>query len=148
MESVSGSAVVIDNLGYNRDIEAKGETSFGFTCTYGDSEKGTCPTDTQLMCVNGRVEDSAEQSEWNRKMIGAESEEVQAARTPVDGRVKVAMLDSGINYSEKVNVVERANFLPDADPETENDLMDDPTGHGTAAASFPGCRSISGRPVR
>ena len=69
-------------------------------------------------------------------MIGADTEIVEEAKTPVEGKVKVAMLDSGINFSEKINVVERANFLPDADPETENALMDDPTGHGTAAASL------------
>lgn len=68
---------------------------------------------------------------WNQKMIQAEyiSESEKA--------VKVAIIDSGVNYSDDINVVIRKNFI-------ENDecsaLYEDFCDHGTAVAGIIGAR--------
>lgn len=73
-------------------------------------------------------------TDWNHTMLHMDSDTVQAAKQPSEGRVKVCLLDSGVDYSEEINVVARANFLPDY--EESSILFDDVSGHGTAAASL------------
>lgn len=47
-------------------------------------------------------------------------------------KVKIAILDSGIDYSESINVVKRKNFIGDE----ISPLYEDNTGHGTAIAGI------------
>lgn len=49
--------------------------------------------------------------------------------------VKVAMLDSGVDFTQTINVEERQDFT-DCDSEEENPLWDDLTGHGTGVAGL------------
>lgn len=49
-------------------------------------------------------------------------------------KIKIAVLDSGVDYSENVNVVERKDFLG----EDISPLFEDGTGHGTAVAAVIG----------
>lgn len=66
---------------------------------------------------------------WNRQMIQIENIE----ETGVE--IKVAIIDSGINFSDDITVVERKNFIPDGG---KNVLYEDPSGHGTAIAGIIG----------
>lgn len=64
--AVSGSSLELDHASHNQNIPKGGSVTFGFTCVYPEGNVGTCPWDTQLVCVDGTVEDVAEQAEWNR----------------------------------------------------------------------------------
>ncbi len=66
---------------------------------------------------------------WNRQMIQAELPETS------DEVVKIAIIDSGINFSTDLNVVERMNFIPDDECLV---LYEDISGHGTAVAGIVG----------
>ncbi|MEY8367028.1 S8 family serine peptidase [Anaerovoracaceae bacterium 41-7] len=65
--------------------------------------------------------------DWNLKAINAED-------TEVNSTVKVAVIDSGIDYTEDIVVKERRNFIAD-DPVT-TPLFEDTCGHGTSVASI------------
>ncbi len=66
---------------------------------------------------------------WNREMIQAEVTENYGEP------IKVAVIDSGINFSTDLNVVARKNFIPE---DERSVLYEDPTGHGTAVAGIIG----------
>lgn len=78
--------------------------------------------------------------EWNLKAIGvvecSEDEIVLEADSdvalPKIDRVKVAIIDSGVDYSKNINVVERKNFMDDE----VSVFWEDNTGHGTAVAGI------------
>lgn len=68
---------------------------------------------------------------WNYHMIHAipaVTEREQAAK------VKVAIIDSGVNYSDDINVYERKNFIPGE--EELPVLYEDFSGHGTSVAGI------------
>ena len=67
---------------------------------------------------------------WNIESLGidAVSEETEDRQD----NVKIAILDSGIDYCENINVVNRKNFLDD----DISPLYEDNTGHGTAIAGI------------
>lgn len=73
-----------------------------------------------------------ENRDWNMDMIRANDGEVEQAKKPADRKIRVTMLDSGINYSEEVDVVERKNFVEGEDEMSY--LFEDGSGHGTAIA--------------
>lgn len=67
---------------------------------------------------------------WNIESLGVDSviDDIET-----DGeKVKIAILDSGIDYSESINVVKRKNFMGDE----ISPLYEDNTGHGTAIAGI------------
>lgn len=64
---------------------------------------------------------------WNQQMIQIES------NVEPEKRIKVAILDSGINFSTDLNVIMRKNFIPGDDCSV---LYEDPAGHGTAIAGI------------
>lgn len=72
-----------------------------------------------------------EKPDWNQEMISAEStQENNICTNPV----KVAVIDSGVEWFSDVNLKEEENFV-----EYEQDVpfyMSDATGHGTAVASI------------
>ena len=67
---------------------------------------------------------------WNLEMIGVSHE---SATLPVQEKVKVAMLDSGVDYLDNIDVKEKINLIPDTEI---SPLFEDYTGHGTAIASI------------
>lgn len=75
-----------------------------------------------------------ENRDWNMDMIHANDPEVQAAKEVKDRKIRVTMLDSGINYSKEVDVVMRRNFVEGQDE--MNCLFEDGSGHGTAVAEI------------
>lgn len=67
--------------------------------------------------------------EWNIRSLGDDT----LKRTTLESEgIKIAILDSGIDYSESINVVERKNFMDD----DVTPLCEDNTGHGTAIAGI------------
>ena len=64
---------------------------------------------------------------WGQKMVHANSEEVESKQ-----KIKVALIDSGVNYSTDIDVVERKNFIPGH--EDISPLYEDISGHGTNIA--------------
>ena len=67
---------------------------------------------------------------WNIESLGVDGviDDIET-----DGeKVKIAILDSGIDYSESINVVKRKNFIDDE----VSPLYEDNTGHGTAIAGI------------
>ncbi|MCM1246368.1 MAG: cellulose binding domain-containing protein [Roseburia sp.] len=73
-----------------------------------------------------------ENRDWNMDMIRANDPEVQKAKEKTDRKIRVTMLDSGINYSKEVDVVMRQNFVEGQDE--MSCLFEDGSGHGTAIA--------------
>lgn len=67
------------------------------------------------------------EKDWNLKAVDA----VNAASTQ---KVKVAIIDSGVDYSENVLIQERKDFVTDNPVTTP--LYEDLTGHGTSVASL------------
>lgn len=70
--------------------------------------------------------------DWNMRMIGATSADLQ--NPGEDGAVKIAIMDSGIDVSEDVNVVERVNLVDDE--KNIAPYYEDITGHGTSIAGI------------
>lgn len=66
---------------------------------------------------------------WGRDMVKASGE--AAEEQPIQP-VKVALIDSGVNYSSDIDVVERKNFIPGH--EEISILYEDVSGHGTNIA--------------
>lgn len=71
-------------------------------------------------------------TDWDDTMIHADA--AQEYSQGIQDRVKVAVLDSGVDYWKDINVVERANFVTDY--EDSSLLFDDLSGHGTAVAAL------------
>lgn len=75
-----------------------------------------------------------ENKDWNREMIRADADSVKDAIAHPAGGIRVALLDSGVNYSDEVYVSARKNFVPGEDDYSE--LYEDGSGHGTAIAEI------------
>lgn len=80
--------------------------------------------------------------EWNINMINAKSGD----NMNVTNKIKVAILDSGVEYSERLNVVSRKSFLPGEVP--GNEVFEDISGHGTSVAGVLAARANTGSTLR
>ena len=85
-----------------------------------------------------KVKDHTNSSEMNalnlgREMVHIDTEEV-SAKVASEQKIKVAIIDSGINYSEDIEVAERKNFIPDGSGDGMSLLYEDVSGHGTNIA--------------
>ena len=69
-------------------------------------------------------------SDWSREMINADNVDIVIS----DDKVKISVIDSGIDFSEDINVKERYNLIPSE--ENVSPLYDDLTGHGTGVAGI------------
>ena len=78
----------------------------------------------------GKTSDSEENFVWNMRMIHAD--DVQAGA--VAKKIKVAVLDSGVDETDDIPVAKRKNFVPGE--EEVFCSFDDPVGHGTAIAGI------------
>lgn len=75
---------------------------------------------------------SGENHSWNREIIHAT--DVDEGEKASGTKIKVAILDSGIDYLDNIQVAEQRNFLPEQDDFTT--MFMDETGHGTAVAGI------------
>ena len=57
------------------------------------------------------IYDDIENIDWNMDMINKTTDVVNEEISNPQARIKVAILDSGVDYSDEVNVVERKDFL-------------------------------------
>ena len=76
--------------------------------------------------------------EWNRTMVNAK----YGDNINVADKIKVAILDSGIEYTDRLNVVKRKSFIPGE--VAGNDLFEDISGHGTSVAGVLAAKGIDG----
>lgn len=77
-----------------------------------------------------KVDINKKNRNWNLKMINAEDYAQDNAKKVV----KVAIIDSGVDYIDQVNIKERHNLVPDE--EGMSFLCEDATCHGTAIAGI------------
>ncbi len=75
-----------------------------------------------------RVSQSQGDTAWNLQMVGADDVEIPGS----SDKIKVAVIDSGIDYSSDLNVAARKNFVPGEDDISI--LYEDGSGHGTSVA--------------
>lgn len=68
---------------------------------------------------------------WNLNMINVQN---TGKKTKTKNKIKVAIIDSGIDECDGINVKERYNLVPSE--KDVNPIFDDNTGHGTAIASI------------
>lgn len=87
-------------------------------------------------------EENKEDTEWNIDMINAKNGD----NMNVTDKVKVAILDSGVEYTDRLNVVERKSFIPGE--EDGNEVFEDVSGHGTSIAGILGARKVDGSTVK
>jgi len=67
--------------------------------------------------------------EWNLQMVNAEDASPQAER-----KIKLALIDSGVDYTDDIDVKLRKNFVPGH--EEVSILYEDISGHGTSVAGI------------
>lgn len=81
-------------------------------------------------CANEDINEENNNLEWNLDAINLPSKETEQNSE----KIKVAIIDSGIDYSNDIDVKERKNFIPDQD--NISVLYEDSTGHGTCIAGI------------
>lgn len=80
--------------------------------------------------TNIQIDPDKISDDWNYKMINTD----ETNRKEFKSKIKVAVIDSGIDECGEINVVKRFNLVP-----SENDVLpvyDDISGHGTEVASI------------
>lgn len=124
---------VIKNRDYNADIMRGESITFGFQAKYPKSKVGSFPAEEVLYAIPEKVKINVEEEpDWNKSMVNADDDVVNQARNNAKDKIKIAVLDSGVDYCEAIDVAERENFVEDY--EETNPLFDDLSGHGTAIA--------------
>lgn len=72
--------------------------------------------------------------EWNLQQINMDSYTDYVESTSISTPVKVAIIDSGIDYTSDIDVYCRKNFIPNED--NISIIYEDLSGHGTSVASI------------
>lgn len=93
-------------------------------------EKNTMVNASETESTTVVKEDQGTDSQWNLKSIHVD----KANDTATDEKVKVALLDSGIDYQEGLNVKERVNLIEDDNEFSP--MFEDSSNHGTSIASL------------
>lgn len=93
-------------------------------------EKNTMVNASETESTTAAKEDQGTDSQWNLKSIHVD----KAKDTATDEKVKVALLDSGIDYQEGLNVKERVNLIEDDNEFSP--MFEDSSNHGTSIASL------------
>lgn len=120
---------------YNADIEPNDSVVFGFQAQYEDDDI-ILPTDSKLVAVadSKLVPAETDKVDWYKVMTNADSDEAIRMRDNVQDRIKVAIIDSGVDYMGEGDEINRVDFI--GDTEEENPLYDDRSGHGTGVAGM------------
>lgn len=81
--------------------------------------------------VNKKDAKDPDADNWNMQMIGATKKVIDQEK---NSKIKVAIMDSGVDYSQDVNVVERVNLVDDE--KNIAPYYEDITSHGTSVAGI------------
>lgn len=88
------------------------------------------PIQSKIKDKTVKAEIISKQTEWNIKCINAEKSYEESKNLK---KIKVAILDSGLDFDPDIQAVEKKDFLGD---EELHPLYQDMTGHGTSVASL------------
>ncbi|MDD4369577.1 MAG: S8 family serine peptidase [Anaerostipes sp.] len=78
--------------------------------------------------TDNQIAGDSENTQWNLKSINADMQESEPTK-----KVKVALLDSGVDFQDGINVKERINLINDG--EEFSPILEDASNHGTSIAS-------------
>ena len=81
--------------------------------------------------VNKKDAKDPDADNWNMQMIGATKKVIDQEK---NSKIKVAIMDSGVDYSQDVNVVERVNLVDDE--KNIAPYYEDITSHATSVAGI------------
>lgn len=102
-----------------------------------DNEKGVSVEEDFIIKKSQYLSyNSKKKIQWYLRAINAESK--MKNKQPMK-KVKVAVVDSGIDYDERIDIIEQRNFVEGEDEISV--LYNDLTGHGTAVASLIAAQS-------
>ena len=112
-------------------LEKSGVTVESDICVTGSEVKDYAQSNNKKKVNKPRkYKNRTKEYNWNIESLGV-YDVIDDIETEGE-KIKVAILDSGIDYSKSINVVERKNFLDDE----VSPLYEDNTGHGTAIAGI------------
>lgn len=134
IESHEGSTYNVKNCGYNSIIAPDSSETIGMQVSF---EDGGTPGSIENIVVSQSKKGKTYvefDKEWNRTMVRADSPVVVEASKKNAYSIKIGLIDSGVDYSSNINIVERENFVEEY-IET-NPIFDDLSGHGTAVAGL------------
>ncbi|MCR4717476.1 MAG: S8 family serine peptidase, partial [Lachnospiraceae bacterium] len=120
---------------YNADIEPDESVTFGFQAVY-EGDEVVLPANSKLYAVadSKLVPVETDRVDWYKTISKADSEEAIRMRDSVKDVVKVAIIDSGVDYFGEGDEINRVDFIHDTDE--ENPLYDDRSGHGTGVGGM------------
>ncbi len=142
VESQEGTTHHLKNCEYNSIIKPNQKETFGMQISFPDGEIPQYPTNVVVSQFKKDKWYLDFDKEWNRKMIHADAASVVEASKVNKGSIKVGLIDSGVDYSQNINVVEDEDFVESYDD--VNPLFADLSGHGTAVAALLGSDSSKG----
>lgn len=121
--------VIIDeNIEFNGFGELENSSSEEFIKDVLD-----CKEPQEMLCK--QKETSEFEDEWNLQQVNADTNRTaQVVNTISGSAIKVALIDSGVDYSDDVDVYCRKNFVPGDDEISI--LYEDYSGHGTSVAGI------------
>ena len=94
-----------------------------------DNQVVSIERDILVRASGGNIEKKPEIDEWNIDILNLP---LQNNDSFAKEKIKVAIIDSGIDFTEDINVMERKNFVPGED--NVSVIYEDSTGHGTSIA--------------
>lgn len=95
-------------------------------CVQGSSSAGK----NRMQKTARKEKKETEEPEWNIDILNLEN----GGRKPADTKIRVAVIDSGMDANEDIEVTERKNFVPGQ--EGISPVYEDCTGHGTSVAGI------------
>lgn len=115
----------------NDDVIVVEEEGYVYGSHKNHNEKGKAHTKNKEKHDKKTFEKKSKNSdvEWNMQAINVTDQVI-----PVNQKVKVAIIDSGIDYSTDIDVAARKNFIPNEDDVSI--LYEDICGHGTSVAGI------------
>ncbi|WP_310605562.1 cellulose binding domain-containing protein [Anaerosporobacter sp.] len=134
IESHEGNTYYTKNCGYNSTIAPDSSVTIGMQASF---ENGGAPGSIENIVVTQSKKGKCYvefDKEWNRTMVRADSPIVVEASKKNAYTINIGLIDSGVDYSSNINIVDRENFVEEY-TET-NPLFNDLSGHGTAVAGL------------